>query len=135
REERRPMRLPKIKDRSIAQKLALSLAIAMLPVALLTYFFITERDDLIDFSAQEIAGTAYLRAATAALHAATEPVVDATAIATAVQQVRDAQKVASGLGAGDAAEDAVKAMEQLSRGGARAPSVAKLRSLISAIWD
>ena len=129
------MHFPRIKDRSIGQKLGLALALALLPVAVLTYFFVTERNDLIEFTTQEIAGAQYLRAAAAALDAVTDPQAKPAGAADAARLLRRADAEHADLAAGKVAADAIAALEHLGDGGDRADAVAKIRSLITLLSD
>jgi methyl-accepting chemotaxis protein len=50
----------RLQDLSLAKKLALANAVLLLPTILLGYFLVTEKDGLINFTKQEIAGVRYL---------------------------------------------------------------------------
>ncbi len=49
----------KLKDQSIARKIVLSIVIFTFPIFLLGYFLVVEKQGLIDFTNQEIAGVHY----------------------------------------------------------------------------
>ena len=124
------MHIARIKDLSIARKLGLGLALALLPVAVLTYFFITERNDLIDFTDQEIIGTQGLRAAGAALGTMTELQAQG---GKAAQLLRAAEPAAGALAASQALQDASAALGHADAD--RADAVVKIRALITLLSD
>ncbi len=53
----------KIQDLSIGTKISSALVIFLCPIALLGYFLVSEKQDLINFAKKEVAGIHYLRAA------------------------------------------------------------------------
>jgi methyl-accepting chemotaxis protein len=128
------MHLLRLRDRSIAQKFGLALALAVLPLALLTYFFVTERNDLIEFTDREIVGARYLRAAAMALDAMTDAHAAVADAKTAAEALRQAEAAAPALDVATAAGDAIAALEHVD-GTSRADAAAKVRALISSLSD
>ncbi len=63
--------MTKFANLPIGTKISCAIAVFIMPILLLGYFLVTEKEDLINFTKQEIAGVHYLRAAHDALAAAT----------------------------------------------------------------
>ena len=59
----------KFQDLSIGKKISCAVVVFLIPLALLSYYLVTEKEGLIDFTRQEVAGVHYLRATQSALDA------------------------------------------------------------------
>ena len=127
-------RLPKLQNLALAKKLVGALAIFILPVALMAYFLVTEKDDLITFTRQEIAGVHYLRAAQSVLYALTAIEPAQRDVAAAAEALKRAE--ASDAGALGAAQRAAALADALAAGGKSADdALAKATDLISYLSD
>ncbi|MDR3448387.1 MAG: methyl-accepting chemotaxis protein [Alphaproteobacteria bacterium] len=84
------------KNMSLATKLGLAVAVLFLPTFLLAYFLVAEKDVLIDFTRQEIAGVQYLRAAQKGFEVVTSAVFDKAAAATAAAAIQAAEQADNG---------------------------------------
>ncbi|MBV9827699.1 MAG: HAMP domain-containing protein [Alphaproteobacteria bacterium] len=122
-----------VRNRSIAQKFALALALTLSPLTLLVFFFVTERDDQIRFAEQELGGVELMRTTYTALAAVTEPVVSATSVASAAKLLRDVD--AAQFVAAAEMEAALAALHHPLGEAERLSAVTKVRSLISVISD
>ena len=126
----------KLNDLAISKKLMIALAIFLFPIVLLAYFLVIEKDDLINFTKQEIAGVSYLRAATGAL-AAMAPSnslqEDITHSVAALQQVE--KKDAGGLTVTQKNSDLITAMQAATGSKNVTDALSKTTDLISAASD
>lgn len=130
------MSLFALKNLPIARKLFLSLAIFIFPVFLLAYFLVTEKDDLISFTQQEIAGVTYLRAATAAVGAMAPDANAKQTIPAAIEALKKAEAADAGaLSVTDKTGDLIKSMEAAVASGDTSDALAKASTLISALSD
>lgn len=125
-----------LNDWSISKKLTLSLAIFLFPVFLLAYFLVTEKDDLISFTKQEIAGVAYLRAATDAVGAMAPSDTMAEAMGRAVAGLQKVEQTDAGAMAVTAKNGAlIAAMQAAMTSKDNADALSKASDLISSLSD
>ena len=123
-----------LKNMTISRKLSISVLVFLSSIILNTYFLIVEKDDLINFTKQEIAGVSYLRAATAAVGAlAAESKDDINQSVTALQKAE--QNDAGKLGVTKKTQDLVAAMQAVGTGKDASDALAKAADLISTISD
>ena len=126
----------KLQNLSIGRKIVLSIVIFTFPIFLLGYFLVVEKQGLIDFTNQEIAGVHYLRAAQTSLHALTAvpPSKDvATKAITALKKAE--QEDAGGLSVTQKSNELIAALEAVIAGKAPDDALAKTTNLISSISD
>jgi methyl-accepting chemotaxis protein len=122
-----------LKDLSITKKLIAAITIFVFPILLMGYFLLAEKDELIDFTRQEIAGVRYLRPAQAALQNLVAldqgrvPHADAIAALNQAEQ-RDQGKL-------DVTKKSADLVAALTAGKDRADALSKAGDLISAISD
>ena len=125
----------KLDNFKLAHKLAAAVLIFILPIFLMGYFLVVEKDVLISFTQQEIAGVEYLRAAQAALHAVTATNPSASDFESAIDKIKQAEKADAGnLGLSDKASAAASALSD-AKNGKTADAIGKVGDLISAISD
>jgi methyl-accepting chemotaxis protein len=126
----------KLQDLSLSNKLNLSVIVFFFPVAILAYYLIIEKDGLIEFTQQEIAGVHYLDAATGALAVLTKPDASKNDYAHAIDALKKAEQNDGGkLNVTQKSNDATSAIEGLSDGKSIVDAEAKLTDLITTISD
>lgn len=125
-----------LRDLSLSKKLAISGVIFLFPVFLLAYFLIIEKDDLINFTKQEIAGVAYLRSATSAvgvLTAVDSAKEDLSQVITSLQQAE--KNSAGALNVADKNNAFTTATQAVVSGKDSSDALTKATDLISTISD
>lgn len=123
---------------SISKKIAGAITIFVLPLALMGYFLVTEKDALITFTNQEKAGVAYLRATQSAVDALVLAVPSKAAYETAMDALHKAEVAdAGGLLVTKKAQDLSAALQLLAHNPAddSADALAKAADLNSSISD
>ena len=99
-------------DLSLSKKLGATIVILLLPTLLLIYFLISEKDDLISFTRQEIAGVQYLRALQQGFELSVASPFDQNAAgAVAAAMVEAEQKDAGALSLKQNTDDVVAAVK------------------------
>ncbi len=125
-----------LSDWSLSKKLTLSVVIFLFPVFLLGYFLIIEKDDLIIFTQQEIAGVNYLRPATVALGVLASPDSPKDAVNKVIADLQKAEvNDAGGLGVAAKNQAAVSALQAVATGKDTASAIPAVTDLISTISD
>lgn len=121
---------------SISKKIAVAGVVLVLPVTILGYFFIQEKNTLIQFTQQEIRGVNYLRVAHGALAAATSPTASKDELARAADALSKAEQTEGGLlGVTQAAQSAIASLQAAANGKDESAAVESMQALISAISD
>ncbi len=127
--------MSRFQNLSIQTKLTFAVSVLMFPILLLGYFLITEKEDLISFSRQEIAGVNYLRAVQDVLDTATSS-PNATSLAKAADTLSKAEfDDAGAMGVTKKTQDLLLSLKQASLPKDQGDIVAKVTDLISAISD
>ena len=122
----------RLQDISLAKKLGGSLVILLLPVFLLVYFLISEKDELISFTQQEVAGVHYLRALQQGFVSATALTFDKAIAASAADALQKAEANDKGaLALTTKAQDSIAAL----RAGNAAEAASKISEAIGAASD
>ncbi|MDR3425051.1 MAG: methyl-accepting chemotaxis protein [Alphaproteobacteria bacterium] len=118
----------RLQDIALGKKLGIAIVLLLLPTLLLIYFLINEKDDLIAFTRQEIAGVHYLRALQKGFESSTALAFDKDRAATAVAAIQEAEQadnntlfltqktknVAAALEGGNASDAASKISDEIS---------------------
>jgi len=118
----------RIQDISLAKKLAAAYAILGFPIILLSYFLVIEKNDLISFTQQEIAGVHYLSALQQGFSVALSSDASSASIGDVASAIRKAEEedkgglaltqkskdIVAGLNSGTVAEVAPKIAEAIS---------------------
>ncbi|MBV8059975.1 MAG: HAMP domain-containing protein [Alphaproteobacteria bacterium] len=119
------------KDLSLAHKLIVANVLLFVPVVVMAYFLVIEKDGLINFAKHEIRGVHYLEAAQKGLVAASSVSVDAAAAKSAAASITEAEKNDSGtLGLATQAQEASTALTSSAT-----TAAGKLSDLISLAAD
>jgi hypothetical protein len=124
-----------LKDMSLSKKLAFAICIFLVSVVLLTYFLITEKDDLINFTRTEIAGVRYLRAATGAVGVLAADWTKDEVIKAADDLQKAEQVNGGGLAVTQKSSELAAELRAVTGGKAEMDAAAKAAALISAISD
>ena len=125
-----------LRNIGLSKKLSMAVAIFLLPVALLCYFLIIEKDDLITFTQMEISGVDYLRPATTALAVLTDPGASKDDLRRAIEGLKDAEtKDAGTLSVTQKGQDAIAAIQSVIDGKPVADATGKITDLISTVSD
>jgi len=126
----------KLRDLSLSIKLTASVAIFLFPVFLLAYFLVTEKDELINFTKQEIAGVTYLRAATASVGAMVSPQTTKDELNKVIENLKQAEQAdAGGISVTQKSQDLVAAMQAVVGGKDSTDALAKASDMIASISD
>ena len=105
-----------VRNLSLGKKIAAAIVIFVLPIALMGFFLINEKNDLIDFTKQEIAGVTYLHAVQTTVNALTsqDPAAEA---GRAIAALKDAEKNDAGaLNVTAKAQAVLAALEDVAKG-------------------
>ena len=120
---------------SIATKISCAILIFMLPIALLGYFLFCEKEELINFAKQEVAGVHYLRAAHEVLTTITSS-PDKAAFAKAAYDLNKVEQDDAGAsGVTQKANDLAVMFQATAVGKDAGDVVGKTTDLISAVSD
>lgn len=121
---------------SIGKKITLCASILILPIVLLGYFFVVEKQSLIDFTDQEIAGVHYIRAGHQALFVATAPQLDKEAAQKAADAVVAADTNDAGkLSLSAKSQDLSASLKAVAEGKDGGDLVAKSTDIITSASD
>ena len=125
-----------VRNLSLGKKLSAAVAIFLIPIVLMGYFLVSEKDDLISFTQQEVAGVSYLSAIQVAFSAvtSTDPAANAK---QAIEALKKAEKNDAGtLNVAAKSQAAVDALEGLVAGKKTASdALAALGDLNSSVSD
>ena len=125
-----------IKNLSLGKKLSSALIILVLPLALMVFFAISEKDDLINFTRQEIAGVHYLRAAQQSLAALTTASISKDELDKAIESLGKAENSDAGsMGVTQKIKGLVDALKAAGEGKDPSDALAKTTDLISSLSD
>lgn len=120
---------------SILAKFTCAIVVLLFPILLLGYFLVTEKEELIAFTRQEIAGVNYLRAAQQALVAATSS-RSVDSLAKSAESLKKAeQEDAGALGVTQKTRELVGFLQQPSLAHDENDLVAKSADMISVLSD
>ena len=126
----------KLNDISISKKIVLSIIIFTFPIFLLGYFLVVEKQGLIDFTNQEIAGVHYLRAVQTSLHALTAPTISPNEVNNAIAALKKAESEDAGsMSVTQKSADLVTSLMSVAAGKDPADALAKTLDLNSTISD
>ncbi len=121
---------------SVGRKITFAAVILLLPLVLLAYFLVVEKQDLINFTRQEVAGVHYLRAAHLSLAGVTAHPPTAEGLAAAAAAIEKAeQEDAGALGVTQKAKDLVAALKDPATLANPADALGKTTDLISTVSD
>ena len=121
---------------SIGKKIACAVLILLFPIALLGYFLVVEKQELINFARQEIAGVHYLRAAHEVFAAATSPAASKDAYAKAAEALAKAEQEDNGaLGVTQKTRDLIVMLKDSTEDKEADGLVGKVVELISTLSD
>jgi len=125
-----------LRDRSISVKMGLSITILILPLLLMAYFQINEKQSLIDFTNQESAGVHYLKATQIALDALTNPTAHKDDFTKAAAALKKAEEQDAGnLAVTEKSQTLVATLEELANGKNADDALSKATDLNSSISD
>lgn len=124
--------MSKFQNISIGKKITLAILIFMFPIALLGYFLVAEKEELINFTKQEIAGVHYLRAAHVALAASINP-SDKDGLHKAADTLTKAE--AEDAGVSGVTQKSKELADLLASGKETGDLISKTTDLISSISD
>ena len=120
----------------IGNKILMGLPILVFPTLLMAYFLLIEKEDLIAFSKQEIAGVHYLRSMQEVLTAVTSPNLDKTALNNAATVLAKAEQDDAGiLGVTQQSAALVAMLQNAADGKEPGDLVGKTTEIISAVSD
>lgn len=122
----------KLNDFSLGKKMAFAIAIFLIPIALMGYFLVTEKDDLINFTLQEVAGVHYLKPAQHALAAASKPAASPEEMSRAAAELEAAEAADRG---GLSVTSKTKELVTALKGGKDSDAGARASELISLLSD
>ncbi len=124
----------KFNNLSIGTKITSAILVFLFPIVLLGYFLIAEKEELINFTRQEVAGVHYLRAAHTALAAVTAQ--DKSAYGKAADALNKAEQDDAGaLGVTQKSHDLALMLQNAAAGKESGDVVGKTTDLISSISD
>ena len=127
--------MSRFQNLSIQTKLTFALSVLMFPILLLGYFLITEKEELITFTRQELAGVTYLRAVQDVLDIATSS-PNANSLAKATDNLSKAESNDAGaMGVTKKTQELLLSLKQASLPKDQGDIVAKVTDLISTISD
>jgi methyl-accepting chemotaxis protein len=125
-----------IQNLSLAKKLGAAIAVFIFPVILMGYFLYVEKDDLISFTQQEIAGVHYLRGTQAVLRAVTSASPAKDEFDAAVRELKTVEQADAGaLDLAQASHDLAVVVQDGAGGKSPADALKKTLDVISAVSD
>lgn len=126
----------KFQNLSIGTQISLAIIVLLFPVILLGYFLFAEKEDLINFTKQEVAGVHYLRAVHQALAATTAPHSSSEDFKKAAQALNDAEQEDNGtLSVTEKTHDLTSLLQASTADKPADGLTAKITDLISTISD
>lgn len=126
----------RLRDLPLSVKMFGAIAIFILPILLMVYFLITEKDELINFTKQEIAGVHYLRAAQTALGSISVLTPSKDEILTASDKLKQSEKDDEGtMAVGEKIAPLVANLTDAANGKGVSDAIASTGVLIGALSD
>lgn len=125
-----------LNDLSIAHKISVSALILLIPTLILGYFLVIEKDELIQFTNQEIAGVHYIKAAQAALYATTSLSPSDNDLGNAASELKSVKETdKNALGADSKTDELVTALQSGTHMKSMADAVTASGALITLLSD
>lgn len=126
----------KLRNLPLAIKLTGAIVVLLVPIFMLAYFLVIEKDELIAFTRQEVAGVEYLRAAQQALYASTALTPTKDNYTHAVEELKKAdQNDAGTMSATTQVNDLIASLNDAGDGKNADQALAKSSAFISYLSD